>query len=139
MSTSLKMAPKPWSTRLDSNVLCKCLLMTFLLHFCMQCRRPGFSPWVGKIPWRREWQPTPVFLPGESRGQRSLADYGPQGCKELDTTEQQTLSISTEFYSLNSCYPHISLVIQPVWSSPIFIISYIIIFRYLDLRECFHT
>ena len=31
-----------------------------------QCRRPGFDPWVGKIPWRREWQPTPVFLPGES-------------------------------------------------------------------------
>ena len=37
-----------------------------------QCRRPGFHPWVGKIPWRREWQPAPVFLPGESHGQRSL-------------------------------------------------------------------
>ena len=35
--------------------------------------RHGFSPWVGKIPWRRAWQPTPVFLPGESHGQRSLA------------------------------------------------------------------
>ena len=41
-----------------------------------QCRRPGFDPWVGKIPWRRTWQPTPVFLPGESQGQRSLAGYG---------------------------------------------------------------
>ena len=38
-----------------------------------QCRRPGFNPWVGFFPWRRKWQPTPVFLPGESHGQRSLA------------------------------------------------------------------
>jgi len=41
--------------------------------------RPGFDPWVGKIPWRREWQPTPVFLPGESHGQRSLAGHSPSG------------------------------------------------------------
>ena len=33
---------------------------------CLQCRRPGFNPWVGKIPWKRAWQPTPVFLTGES-------------------------------------------------------------------------
>ena len=38
-----------------------------------QCRRSGFSPWVGEIPWRREWLPTPVFLPGESQEQRTLA------------------------------------------------------------------
>ena len=38
-------------------------------------RRHGFNPWVGKIPWRRKWQPTPVFLPGESHGQRSLVGY----------------------------------------------------------------
>ena len=38
-------------------------------------RDSGFDPWVGKIPWRRLWQPTPVFLPGESHGQRSLMDY----------------------------------------------------------------
>ena len=37
----------------------------------LQCRRPGFNPWVGKTPWRRAWQPTPVFLPGKSHGQRS--------------------------------------------------------------------
>ena len=37
-----------------------------------QCRRPEFDPWIRKIPWRREWQPTPVFLPRESHGQRSL-------------------------------------------------------------------
>ena len=40
-----------------------------------------FDPWVGKIPWRRKWQPTPVFLPGESHGQRSLAGYCLRGCK----------------------------------------------------------
>ena len=40
----------------------------------MQCQKPGFDPWVGKIPWRREMLPTPVFLPGEFHGQRSLAD-----------------------------------------------------------------
>ena len=37
-------------------------------------KRHGFDPWVGKIPWKRAWQPTPVFLPGESHGQRSLVD-----------------------------------------------------------------
>ena len=47
----------------------------------MQFRRPGFNPWVGKIPWRREWQPTPVFLPGEFQGQGSMAGYSPQVTK----------------------------------------------------------
>ena len=42
-----------------------------------QCRRHGFDPWVGKVPWRRTWQPTPVFLPGESPGQRGLVGYSP--------------------------------------------------------------
>ena len=40
-------------------------------------KRAGFNPWVGEIPWRRAWQPTPVFLPAESQGQRSLAGYSP--------------------------------------------------------------
>jgi len=40
-------------------------------------KRCGFNPWVGKIPWRRAWKPTPVFLPGESLGQRSLEGYSP--------------------------------------------------------------
>ena len=43
----------------------------------LQCKRPGFDRWVGKIPWRREWLPIPVFLPGECRGQRSLVGYSP--------------------------------------------------------------
>ena len=54
---------------------------------CTRRKRCRFNPWVGKIPWRRAWQPTPVFLPGESHGQRSLACYSPYGGKELDTTE----------------------------------------------------
>ena len=52
-----------------------------------QSRRSGFGPWVGKIPWRREWQPTPVLLPEKSHGQRSLVGYSPWGCKESDITE----------------------------------------------------
>jgi len=43
----------------------------------LQCRRPGFDPWVGKIPWRREWQPTPLFLPGEFHGQKRLVGHSP--------------------------------------------------------------
>ena len=46
----------------------------------------GLDPWVSEIPWRRAKQPTLVVLPGESHGQRSLAGYTSQGCKELDTT-----------------------------------------------------
>ena len=53
---------------------------------------PGFSPWVRKIPWRREWLSTAVFLPGESHGQRSPAGYYPWSRKRSDTTEQLTLS-----------------------------------------------
>ena len=53
--------------------------------------RPGFDPWVRKIPWRRKWLPTPVFLPGKSHGRRSLVGYLPQGGKESDTTEQLSL------------------------------------------------
>ena len=54
---------------------------------CRRHKRCRFDPWVGKIPWRRVWQPTPVFLPGGSLGQRSLAGYSPKGRKESDTTE----------------------------------------------------
>ena len=53
----------------------------------LQCRRHGFDPWVGKITWRRKWQPTPVFLPEESHRQRILVGYTPWGHRESDTTE----------------------------------------------------
>ena len=48
---------------------------------CRRWKKHGFDLWVRKIPWSRKWQPTPVFLPGESHGQRSLAGYSPWGCK----------------------------------------------------------
>ena len=51
-----------------------------------QCRRCGFHPWMGKIPWRRKWQHPPVFWPGESHGRRTLVGYSPWGRKEPDTT-----------------------------------------------------
>ena len=54
--------------------------------------RPGFDPWVRKIPQRRKWQPTPVFLPGESHGWRSLVGYSSGGRKVSDTTEQLNLT-----------------------------------------------
>ena len=52
-----------------------------------------FDPWFEKIPWRRKWQPTPVFLPGKFHGQGSLAGYSPSGCKKLDMTEQLSMHI----------------------------------------------
>ena len=57
-------------------------------RICLQRMSPGFSSWVGKIPWRREWLPTPPFLPGEFHGQRSLVGYNPWGPNESDSTEQ---------------------------------------------------
>ena len=54
---------------------------------CRRHKRYVFNPWVGKILWHRKWQPTPVFLPGESHGQRHLVGYSPWGYKELDITE----------------------------------------------------
>ena len=54
--------------------------------------RPAFDPLVRKIPWRREWTPTPVFWPGELHEQKSLASYSPWSCIESDTTERINLS-----------------------------------------------
>ena len=57
---------------------------------------PGSIAESGRFLWRMEWQPTPEFLLGESRGQKSLAGYSPWGHKELDTTERLTLSLSLQ-------------------------------------------
>ena len=59
---------------------------------CRRCKRLSFNPWVGKIPWRRVWQPTPVFLPGESHGQRSLLGYSPWSHKEWAMTQKHHLA-----------------------------------------------
>ena len=69
----------------------------------MQCRRRGFHPWIKKTPWRREWLPTPVFLPGKSHGQRSLAGYSPRGHKRvghnLATKHKDTLTANGPYGS----------------------------------------
>ena len=85
--------------------------------------RHRLDPWVGEIPWRRAWQPTPVFLPGESRGQGSLVGYSPWSCKELDMTEatyraQRPSSLISDplslfFFNLTS-YPSVSLSVLVV-------------------------
>ena len=76
-----------------------------------QCKRCGFDPWVKKIPWRRKWQPTPVFFPGKSNGQRSLEGYSPWGPKGSDMTEcrkqqqkrQFLFSPTTDNYCIQKC------------------------------------
>ena len=88
----------------------------------LQCGRPGFDPWVRKTPWRREWLPTPVFLPGEFHRQRSLVGYNSWGHKESDTTERRTqhthyiitlgfyLTLSATLMSERSQRRHVSYV-----------------------------
>ena len=58
--------------------------------------------WVGKIPWRREWQPTPVSLPGEFHGQRSLVGCSPWGLKELDMAESLTQTTTYKLLKFGS-------------------------------------
>ena len=58
-------------------------IQLYLSLVCLRCGRPGFYPWVGKIPWRRKWQSTPVLLPGKSHGQRSLVGYSPWGSQRV--------------------------------------------------------
>ena len=58
-------------------------------------KRCRFDSWVRKIPWKRKWQPTIVFLPGKFHGQRSLIGYSPRGGEELDTTEHGGVCVHT--------------------------------------------
>ena len=60
--------------------------------------RHRFDPWVGKTFWSRKWQPTPVFLPGESHGERGLAGYSPWVCKELDMIEVTFHTLTSNFH-----------------------------------------
>ena len=76
----------------------------------------GFSPWVGKIPWSSKWQLTPVFLPGEFYGERSLVGYSPWGHGELDASvhahvqytpyEQIASSWSFSLHAIQLTYVH---------------------------------
>ena len=66
-------------------------------EFACQCRRCGCDPWPRKIAWRSKWWPTAVFLPGKSRGQRSLVAYSSSGRKELDTTSREQQQHRADF------------------------------------------
>ena len=65
----------------------------------LQWGRPAFDPWIRKMPWRRKWQPAPVFLPVESHGWRSLVGYSPRGRKESNTTERLHTHLHTALLS----------------------------------------
>ena len=83
-----------------------------------QCRRHKghwFNPWVKKIPWRREWQLTPVFWPGESHGQRSLVGYSPWGCTELDLSEQTQYTKKRKRKGLRKFLKRLQLNTFPTW------------------------
>ena len=68
---------------------------------CRRCRRRRFDPWVRKIPWRRKWQPTPVFLPGKSHGQRSLVGCIAWDCKSQTQPSEHAPKINLGTYALN--------------------------------------
>ena len=86
------------------------------LSLSLQCGRPGFDPWVGKILWRQKWQPTPVLLPGKSHGQRSLVGYSTWGRKESDTTERLNF---LNFLAVRSI-PFLSFIVPLfAWNTPL--------------------
>ena len=70
-----------------------------------QCRRHRFKPWIREIPWRRKRKPTPVFLPGQSQGQRSLAGYSPWDHKESDMTKRTSMYVHPQNFQFTSLYP----------------------------------
>ena len=87
----LKIVPLSLQTRLS-----KWLSGKESSYQCRRCKRHRFSRWVGKIPWRREWQPTPVILPGESHGQRSLMGYSSWGHKRVISGWVRTVHKATK-------------------------------------------
>ena len=72
-----------------------------------QCRRRGFNSWIRKIPWRRKWKPTPVFLPGKSEGQRSLVGCSPWGPKKVG--HNLAIKTTTKFNSTTKIFQRSSL------------------------------
>ena len=67
---------------------------------CRRCKRCRFDPWFRKVPWRRAWQPTQIFLPRESHGLWGLAGYNPYGLRESDMAEVNVLILSVIFFEL---------------------------------------
>ena len=99
--TSVQLSQTLWGWDLEISILfLKSLHGSVIKEAACQCRRREFDPWVGKNPWRKKWQPTPVFLPGNSHGQRSLVGYSPWGRKRvghhLATKQQQQTTHCTQ-------------------------------------------
>ena len=82
--------------------------------------RLGFDPWVGNIPWRRKWQPTPVFLPGKYHGQRSLAGYSPWGVTKTQTW-QKWLNTLLNGKLLEGKWFHFLIFIQVIVADRVFL------------------
>ena len=134
----LTLLPNPQSTLFTSALCCSCLgrwgkCLERRCHrlsskeSACQYRRHEFNSWVGKIPWRRKWQPTPVCLPGPPHGRRSLVGYSLWCCKELSMTERlSTHSRCLQFSSVHfsrlvvsdSLQPHESQHTRPPCPSP---------------------
>ena len=86
-------------------------------------RRPGFDPWVRKIPWRRKWHDTPVFFPGKSHGRRSLSGYSPWGRKESDRLAKKQQGDTSNDFRKHAFYPDVNYLTR----------------CYLKTRHCFHS
>ena len=82
---------------------------------CRNHKRCGFNPWVGKIPWRRTWQPTPVFLSGEPHGQRSLAGYGPQLQTNHTWLKRLNTHTHTHIHYFVNCWWAGVKSVRPAW------------------------
>ena len=95
--------------------------------------RLGFNPWVGKIPWRREWLSTPVFLPGEFHGQRNLEGYSLWGCTESDTTEA---TYHTCHYYSQLLY-YCGLLIFSFFALHLFLVPFLVCFSLPSKSESF--
>ena len=102
-----------------------------LFYWSLQCRRPGFNPWVGKIPWRRAWQPTSVFLPGESPGTEEPGVLQSIGSSESDTAEW--LSTEQHMVGLQNSTSFRSVV---RWFSYICVCVYIYIYIWMYMYKC---
>ena len=86
-------------------------------RICLQCRKPRFDSWFSRIPWRKQWQPIPVFLHGKSHGQRCLVGYNPWGHKESDMTKQVTFSLFTGLpWWLSGKRTHLLMQETWIWS-----------------------
>ena len=115
--------------RKNRNIPPLCFPGGLVVKNLLQNRTDGFDPWVVKIPWKRSWQPTPVFFPGESHRQRSLGGYSPWGRKESDTTE-----LHTDTHTNDSWVVHVEYLKVLFLHSFFFIWLKLVVYRILAPR-----